>query len=102
MLRAEVAMSPNARPGSRSVVLAYLQGRCCGACRQPLDWVDVDDLELTDAVTFRSQPPAPKCYELTCRRCGALLSLAERLGVVSPLLLHDAPGPSVVPRSTQG
>ena len=75
---------------------------CCGACGQTLDRVDVEDLELSDAVHFRSPPPAPKCYELPCPRCGALLSVAERLGTVSPLLLHDAPGPSVVPRSAQG
>src|SRR5262245_8540270 len=95
-------MKPSPRPGSKSAARAYPRPRCCGACGQGLDGVDADDLELSDAVHFRSPPPAPKCYELSCPRCGTPLSVAERLGVVSPLLLHDAPGPSVVSRSAQG
>jgi hypothetical protein len=95
-------MKPNPRPGSKSIVVAYLRQRCCGACGQLLGGVDVDDLELSDGVHFRSPPPAPKCYEVNCPHCGALLTVAERLGVVSPLLLHEAPGPSVVPRPSQG
>jgi hypothetical protein len=93
-------MSANVRPGSKAAVLGYLRERSCGCCGQALDWVEADDLEQTDEVSFRSAPPAPKCYELTCPRCGALLRVAERLGLVSPLLLlSDVPGPSVVARS---
>ena len=94
-------MKPNTPLGSRAAVLAYLHARCCGACGQELDAVDADDLELTDEVSFRSAPPAPKCYQLDCPRCGALLSVAERQGLVSPLWLREAPGPSVVARPSR-
>src|SRR5207247_811456 len=74
-------MNANARPGSKATVLGYLRERSCGCCGQALGWVEADDLEQTDEVSFRSAPPAPRCYELTCPHCGALLRVAERLGV---------------------